>query len=105
MCIFFYSHRQKYIDYESAYTDGSKTGDHVGSAAVFNGEVIFERLYKYFSVFSSEIYTIFLTLNTLDSSSKKKWIIYIDSKSRSEALSTISRKTHVLVLKTDALYL
>ncbi|GBL85214.1 hypothetical protein AVEN_222700-1 [Araneus ventricosus] len=100
----FYFHRQRYKDFNSASTDGSKAENHVGSAAVFNNLTKSERLHSYCKVFTSEIYAIFMILSKLRSSKGKKCIIYTDSRSSLEALLHISRQSHPLVNKVFNLY-
>ncbi|GBO37413.1 putative RNA-directed DNA polymerase from transposon X-element, partial [Araneus ventricosus] len=100
----FYHHRQCYRDFKTAYTDGSKAGSHVGSAAVFNNLTKSERLHSYCNVFTSEIYAIFMVLGKISICNDKKWIIYTDSRSCLEALLHISRRSHPLVNKIFNLY-
>ncbi|GBN63197.1 hypothetical protein AVEN_274951-1 [Araneus ventricosus] len=71
-------HKQQYSDYESVFTDGSKTGDHVGSAAIFNNWMVSEKLHKFCSVFTAEVYAIIVALQIIKS---QVMIIYTDSKS------------------------
>ncbi|GBN63071.1 hypothetical protein AVEN_116877-1 [Araneus ventricosus] len=100
----FYHHRQCYRDFKTAYTDGSKAGSHVGSAAVFNNLTKSERLHSYCNVFTSEIYAIFMVLVKISICNDKKWIIYTDSRSCLEALLHISRRSHPLVNRIFNLY-
>lgn len=74
------------------YIPTAQIPETVWSAAVFHGHVISVWLRKYFSVFTSEIYTIFLTFKTSSTSPKKKWIIYIFSKNSLETLSLFQER-------------
>ncbi|GBN23770.1 hypothetical protein AVEN_104382-1 [Araneus ventricosus] len=58
----FYDHRQRYSNYVPIYTDGSKSDNHVGSAAVFPDFTIAETLHPFCSVHTSELYAIYLRL-------------------------------------------
>ncbi|GBO16986.1 putative RNA-directed DNA polymerase from transposon X-element [Araneus ventricosus] len=100
----FYYHRQKFERYGTVFTDGSKFGDHVGSAVVFNHIVISRTLNKHSSVFTSEIFAIYTALRAIRLVSQKKWIIYTDSQSFIEAILNASRQSHPLVLSTVKLY-
>ncbi|GBM44014.1 putative RNA-directed DNA polymerase from transposon BS [Araneus ventricosus] len=100
----FYYHRQKFERYGTVFTDGSKFGDHVGSAVVFSHIVISRTLNKHCSVFTSEIFAIYTALRAIRLLSQKKWIIYTDSQSSIEAILNASRQSHPLVLSTVKLY-
>ncbi|GBM11493.1 hypothetical protein AVEN_101904-1 [Araneus ventricosus] len=87
---FIYEHRQRYRSFIPVYTDGSKFEDNVGSAAVFPDIAIAEKLHPFCSVFTSELYVIYLGLLKIATSSFSKFIIYTDSKGSIEALKSIS---------------
>ncbi|GBM60753.1 hypothetical protein AVEN_68669-1, partial [Araneus ventricosus] len=97
-------HRQKFERYGTVFTDGSKFGDHVGSAVVFNHIVISRTLNKHCSVFTSEMFAIYTALRAIRLLSQKQWIIYTDSQSCIEAILNASRQSHPLVLSTVKLY-
>ncbi|GBN81748.1 hypothetical protein AVEN_191940-1 [Araneus ventricosus] len=101
----FYYHRQQHKDFNSAFTDGSKTANHVGSAVVFNTFTVTEKLHEYCTVFTAEVYAILLALNVIGTSQDKKWIIYTDSKSSVEALLNVSNQSHPLLIKAFKKYL
>ncbi|GBN91127.1 RNA-directed DNA polymerase from mobile element jockey [Araneus ventricosus] len=101
----FYYHRQQHKDFNSAFTDGSKTANHVGSAVVFNNFTVTEKLHEYCTVFTAEVYVILLALNVIGTSQDKKWIIYTDSKSSVEALLNVSNQSHPLLIKAFKKYL
>ncbi|GBN75599.1 putative RNA-directed DNA polymerase from transposon BS, partial [Araneus ventricosus] len=97
-------HRQKFERYDTVFTDGSKFGDHVSSAVVFNHIIISRTLNKHCSVFTSEMFAIYAALRTIRLLFQKKWIIYTDSQSSIEAILNASRQSHPLVLSTIRLY-
>ncbi|GBM74328.1 putative RNA-directed DNA polymerase from transposon BS [Araneus ventricosus] len=100
----FYDHRHRFSNYEPVFTDGSKSEDHVGTAVVIGNKVVVsERLHKFCSVFTSEIYGIYLALTKMDSFNKK-FIVYTDSKSAIEALKKINTLSHPLTLKCAEMY-
>jgi hypothetical protein len=66
-------------EYSTIYTDGSKDGDRVASAAVFGQEVYSARLPSGSSIFSAEANAILLALKFVASSDKSKFMICSDS--------------------------
>ncbi|GBN82099.1 putative RNA-directed DNA polymerase from transposon X-element [Araneus ventricosus] len=94
----FYEHRHRFSNYEPVFTDGSKSEGHVGTAVAMGNTVVSERLHKFCSVFTSEIYGIYLALTKMDSFNKN-FIVYTDSKSAIEALKKINTLSHPLALK------
>ncbi|GBM25993.1 hypothetical protein AVEN_223124-1 [Araneus ventricosus] len=70
----FYNHKQQH---NSAFTDGSETANHVGSAVVFNNFTVTEELHEYYTVFTAEIYAILLALNVTGTSQDKKKMDYL----------------------------
>ncbi|GBN53980.1 putative cytochrome P450 49a1 [Araneus ventricosus] len=95
----FYDHRQHYSDYIPIYTDGSKSDNHVGSAAVFPDFTIAETLHPFCSVYTSELYAIYLGLLKISTLNFKKAIIYTDSRSGINALRSAKHNTHPLVMQ------
>ena len=65
--------------YSTIYTDGSKDGDRVASAAVFGQQVYSARLPSASSIFSAEATAIRLALKFVASSEKSKFMICSDS--------------------------
>lgn len=55
--------KEKYQNYESIYTDGSKDEEKTGSAAITKETIIKKRLPNEASIFSAEVYAIKLVLN------------------------------------------
>ncbi|GBM57361.1 hypothetical protein AVEN_127095-1 [Araneus ventricosus] len=94
----FYDHRQCYSDYVPIYTDGSKSDNHVGSAAVFPDFTIAETLHPFCSVYTSELYAIYLGLLKISSLNFKKAVIYTDSRSGINALRRAKHTNHPLVI-------
>ncbi|CAL1285206.1 unnamed protein product [Larinioides sclopetarius] len=62
----FYEHRHYFSDYEPVFTDGSKSEDHVGTAVVMGSTIISEKMHKFCSVFTSEVYGGFSSSTRLD---------------------------------------
>ena len=54
--------REKYVNYTRLITDGSKSADGVGSAAVCEGVVPKSSLPQHTSIFSAELHAIHLAL-------------------------------------------
>ncbi|CAL1277286.1 unnamed protein product [Larinioides sclopetarius] len=59
---FFYTRRQHYCEYTPIFTDGSKVDSHVDSAVVFSNFTISETFHPFCSVYTSELYAIYLGL-------------------------------------------
>ncbi|GBL84435.1 hypothetical protein AVEN_117196-1 [Araneus ventricosus] len=100
----FYDHRQRYSDYVPIYTDGPKSDNHVGSAAVFPDFTIDETLHPFCFVYTSELYAIYLGLLKISTLNFKKAIIYTDSMSGINALQSAKYNTHPLVMKCFELH-
>ena len=78
--------KEKYYTHEEIYTDGSKDGKKVASAAILDGELYQFRLPNNSSVFSAEIKAIDLALNHIEQDAYWRYIIYTDSLSAMKAL-------------------
>ncbi|GBL92584.1 hypothetical protein AVEN_123765-1 [Araneus ventricosus] len=94
----FYDHRQRHSDYVPIYTDGSKFDSHVGSA-VFPDFTVAETLHPFCSVYTSELYAIYLGLLKIYTLNFKKAIIYTDSRSIINALRSSKHNNHPLVMQ------
>ena len=68
-----------FVDHSSIYTDGSKDGDKVASAAVFGERVETRRLPSASSIFSAEAQAILLALKIVASSVEDKFLVCSDS--------------------------
>ena len=66
-------------DYATVYTDGSKDGERVASAAVFGDRASTRRLPSSSSIFTAEARAIILGLQFIAASNKSKFIICSDS--------------------------
>ncbi|GBN44912.1 Glutamyl aminopeptidase [Araneus ventricosus] len=96
----FYDHRQRYSDYVPTHTDGSKYGSHVNSAVVLPDFTISETLHPFCSVYTFELYAIYLRLLKISTLNfKKKAIIYTDSRSGINTLRSTKHNNHPLVMK------
>jgi len=69
------------------YTDGSKIGDHVASAAVARNSTKTVRLPDKASIFRAELYAISLAMDFIRHSKDSRFIVFSDSKSSLEALN------------------
>ena len=78
--------KEKYYTHEEIYTDGSKDGEKVASAAILDGELYQFRLPNNSSVFSAEVKAIDLALNHIEQDAYWRYIIYTDSLSAMKAL-------------------
>ena len=68
------------------YTDGSKDGEKVASAAILDGESYQFRLPNNSSIFSAELKAIDLALNHIEQDAYWRYIIFTDSLSAMQAL-------------------
>ena len=75
-----------YPDYTCIYTDGSKEGDRVSSAAVSGQSVMKCRLPSSASIFSAELQAILLALDFIECSNLDKFLICSDSLSSLQAI-------------------
>ena len=78
--------KEKYYTHEEIFTDGSKDGEKVASAAVLDGELYQFRLPNNCSIFSAELKAIDLALNHIEQDAYWRYIIYTDSLSVMQAL-------------------
>ena len=79
-------------EYSTIYTDGSKDGNRVASAAVFGQQVYSARLPSASSIFSAEASAIHLALTFVASSEKSKFMICSDSLSCLLAIESCKTK-------------
>ncbi|XP_076046503.1 uncharacterized protein LOC143028389 [Oratosquilla oratoria] len=94
----FLEHSSKHNTSISVYTDGSKSKQGVGSAAVFNGKIIKRKLPSLCSNFTAEAYAILLAVKEIyySCSNEQSFIIYTDSNSVLASLRQLL-PTHPLV--------
>jgi len=76
-----------YDGFHRLYTDGSKVGDQVASAAVTGNSTKAVRLANKASIFRAELYAITLVMDFICRSKDIKFIVFSDSMSSLEALS------------------
>ena len=76
-----------YNQFTRLYTDGSKIGDRVASAVVWQNSCKTVRLPNNASIFRAELYAINLSLNIIRRCRDKQFIIFSDSMSSLQALS------------------
>ena len=72
-------HAQVHAPYISIYTDGSKSSEDVGCAAVFPDFNVFISLPVVASIFTAELCAIFLTLSRISFHDSNSFVIYSDS--------------------------
>ena len=78
---------ENFSEYEQIYTDGSKQGEKVGSAALFpNGAQKSIRLPDKSSIYTAELRALLLALELIEGSFNKQFIIFSDSLSAMQAL-------------------
>ncbi|XP_076066090.1 ribonuclease H-like [Oratosquilla oratoria] len=94
----FLEHSSKHNTSISVYTDGFKSKQSVGSAAVFNGKMIKRKLPSLCSNFTAEAYAILLAVKEIyySCSNEQSLIIYTDSNSVLASLQQLL-PTHPLV--------
>ena len=78
--------KAQYYTHLEIYTDGSKDGEKVASAATLDGELYQFRLPNNSSIFSAEHKAIDLALNYIEQDAYWRYIIYTDSLSVMQAL-------------------
>ena len=78
--------KEQYYTHEEMYTDGSKDGEKVASAAILDGESYQFRLPNNSSIFSAELKAIDLALNHIEQDAYWRYIIFTDSLSAMQAL-------------------
>ena len=74
-------------DYEPIYTDGSRKDDKAAAAAVKGEHIYTERLPDRSSIFSAELHAVFLAMDHIETSRKRKFVIFSDSMSCLQAIS------------------
>ena len=89
--------KEQYYTHEEIYTDGSKDGDKVASAAILDGEFYQFRLPNNSSVFSAELKAIDLALNHIEQDAYWRYIIYTDSLSAMQALEGETTDNPIIV--------
>ncbi|GFX38862.1 putative RNA-directed DNA polymerase from transposon X-element [Trichonephila clavipes] len=80
------SWRELFSDYESIFTDGSKSESHVGSAVVSLSTVITDALPISASIYTAELHALRIALEHISLSCGKKFIIYTDSLSALQSI-------------------
>ena len=88
--------KSNYPDYSTVYTDGSKDGDRVASAALFGDRVSTLRLPSSSSIFTAEARAIILALKFIAASDKSKFIICSDSLSCLLAIQSAKLKNPLI---------
>ena len=88
----------RHPDYITVFTDGSKEGDSVASAAVSGQTVLQCRLPNCSSVFTAELQAILLALDFIQNSQADRFFIFSDSLSVLQAIN--SRKIDVPMIRT-----
>ena len=81
----FYEICTSYDNFDHIYTDGSKMGDRVASAAICSNMVRSTRLPNNASIFRAELYAITLAMYFVRRSRNSNFVIFSDSMSSLEA--------------------
>ena len=84
-----------YQNYTAIYTDGSKTQNGVGAAAISQGQVKTISLPREANILSAELYAIKMANDFIPLANSSKFVIFSDSRSAIESLNT--RNHHPLV--------
>ena len=85
----FYEICDSYDNFDHIYTDGSKMGDRVASAAICSNVVRSTRLPNNASIFRAELYAITLAMYFVHRSRNSNFVILSDSMSSPEALNGV----------------
>ena len=86
----------RYSDFHKVYTDGSKRDEGVGAAAIFGRKSRTASLPIVATVFSAEMHAIHLAIEILKNVIHDKFVIFSDSYSSLQALSSV-RNTDPIV--------
>ena len=81
----------KFTNFTKIFTDGSKSSSGVGSAAVCGDKISSASLPKFVTIFSAELYAIWLALSLVRDFASSKFLVCSDSLS---ALSAIQNYSH-----------
>ena len=84
----YYEICDQYQDYCKLYTDGSMSGDQVGSATICGTTTKTVRLPNSVSIFRAELYAITMALNIIYRRKENKFIIFSDSMSSLQAVKS-----------------
>ena len=87
--ILFMNHQAEHTQSLSVYTDGSKTDQGVGWAAVFPTETISGALPRHASVFTAELTAVSSALRSIEEHPGTNFTIYSDSRSSLQAMQNI----------------
>ena len=85
----FYEICASYDNFDHIYTDGSKMGDRVASAAICSNMVRSTRLPNNASISRAELYAITLAMYFIRRSRNSNFVIFSDSMSSPEALNGV----------------
>ena len=89
--------KEQYYTHQEIYTDGSKDGEKVASAAILDGELYQFRLPNNSSIFTAELKAIDLALNHIEQDAYWRYIIYTDSLSAMQALEGETTDNPIIV--------
>ncbi|MBJ3756042.1 reverse transcriptase-like protein, partial [Salmonella enterica subsp. enterica serovar Derby] len=99
----FSEHRLRFSGFTPLFTDGSRSGDVVGSAFVCTDEVVAQRLPSVATVFTAELRAIHLALQHIQSKPHHHAVVYVDSLSALQALCSAVCWEHPMVCATRRL--
>jgi ribonuclease HI len=95
----FKDHRQSYNSYIPIFTDGSKSTNFVGSAFIIEDNTYSYKLNPIFSVFTAELTAICKALEYVELHSRRNFIIYTDSLSSLQSLTSTDHTSHPIVFR------
>ena len=96
--------KKQYYTHQEIYTDGSKDGEKVASAAILDGELYQFRLPNNSSIFTAELKAIDLALSHIEQDAYWRHIIYTDSLSVMQALEGEKTDNPLIVSLLEKLY-
>ena len=96
--------KEQYYTHQAIYTDGSKDGEKVASAAILDGELYQFRLPNNSSIFTAELKAIDRALNHIEQDAYWRYIIYTDSLSVMQALEGEKTDNPLIVSLLEKLY-
>lgn len=83
---------EKFSNFEHIYTDGSKTEEGVGAAAVWRTTTKTTTLPSEASIYTAELCAINMARNIIEENSNRNFVIFSDSLSNLQMLSTLNPK-------------
>jgi len=89
--------RASHINDVAIYTDGSKSLNGVGCAAVFPNRIISHRLPKHCSIFTAELQAILTALSNISLCNEVNFTVFCDSRSVMDIISDIRPNNYIVL--------